>query len=280
MKWLKETSVGPIRSGDSPNLVVQDGLKAYFLCGDFEQRLQKWETPFASNVFKPLHDEPEHVPSRIQYGPWALYFAVSVSWRVMKYHSENPRFVELSAIARDRVAVALQVWREFLLGTRQHPEEFEQHVVPFGLIEKPILGMSPFFNRYIERSIDNDIADNGDETIVYSKLGRILLFGVIPRTSRVREWRRATRISVRRGTIATKGWIQLPNGIAELLNSKAHAGAVLMSSLSDRQRQLADDRLRMNMQTNPDARLFKAYVRDYELFGDAALDPAEDQTDS
>jgi hypothetical protein len=28
-------------------------------------------------------------------------------------------------------------------------------------IEKPIPGMSPFFNRYIERSIDNDIADNG-----------------------------------------------------------------------------------------------------------------------
>jgi hypothetical protein len=39
-------------------------------------------------------------------------------------------------------------------------------------------------------------------------------------------------------------------------------------------------RFRINMQTKPDARLFKAYARDYELFGDAALDPAKKQTDN
>jgi hypothetical protein len=276
MKWLKSTAVAPIRSNDQPNRVIQDTLKAYFLCGECEERFQKCETPFANRIFAPLHESVGHIPPRIEYDSWALRFAVSVSWRVMRYHSEDIRFVELPAAARSRIATALGVWQKFLLGETSPPAEFEQHLVPLGPIERPILGMSPFFNRYIERSIDEDIADNGDETIVYAKLGRILIFGVIPRGQRVREWRRATRLAVNRGAIATKGWIQVPNGIAEFLSSKAQAAARVMNSLSDHQKQLASDRFNTNVRSHPHARLFEAYVRDYELFGKAALNFGED----
>lgn len=276
MKWLKTTAVGPIRSNEQPNRVVQDALKAYFLCTDCEQRFQKWETPFASRVFAPLHGDVAQIPPRVGYESWALSFALSVSWRVLRYHSEDARFGELPAAARTRVATALEVWRKFLLGEAPHPGEFEQHLVPFGPVERPIPGMSPFFNRYIERSLDEDIADNGSETLVYVKLGRVLLFGVIPRGSRPREWKRATRLAVNRGTIATKGWIQLPNGIAELLSSKAQAAARVMSTLSDHQKATAAERFNANVRSHPDARLFEAYVRDYELFGNAALKPGDD----
>jgi hypothetical protein len=47
-----------------------------------------------------------------------------------------------------------------------------------------------------------------------------------------------------------------------------------MSNLSDRQQQLATDRFNKNLKTNPGAPLFEALVRDYELFGDAALKPS------
>jgi hypothetical protein len=281
MKWLKATAVAPIRSNEQPNRVVQDALKAYFLCTDCEQRFQKWETPFASKVFAPLHGEIEHIPARIEYNSWALSFALSVSWRVLRYHFEDPRFGELPAAARTRVGTALEVWQRFLRGEAPHPAEFEQHLVPFGPVEQPIPGMSPFFDRYIERSLDEDIADNGSETLVYVKLGRLLLFGVIPRGPRPKEWKRATRLAVNRGAIATKGWIQLPNGIAELLSSKAQAAARVMSSLSEHQKTLAAERFNANIQSRPDARLFEAYVRDYELFGNAALkigdDPPEER---
>lgn len=271
MRWLKATSVGPIRSTDSPNRVIQDVTKAYFLCGECEKRFESYETPFSAQVFIPLHGELEQIPARIEYGPWALKFAVSVSWRLLKYYSENPKFSELPEVARERLFVALRTWRAFLLDHRSDPGEFELHLLPFGPIERPLPGMSAFFNRYIERSIDDTMVDNGQETLVFAKLARVILFGVVPRGSRPREWKRATRLAVKRGAIATKGWVYLPGGIAELLSAQADRAAGVMAALSPRQKQLAEDRLNANIRHNPDAPVLRAYVRDYELFGSAAL---------
>jgi hypothetical protein len=240
--------------------------KKYFLCGECEKRFEGYETPFASQVFTPLHGEVGQVPAQIEYGPWALKFAVSVTWRLLKHYSEKPGFSQVPVVPRERLLAALRTWRCFLLEYRSEPAEFEIHLLPFGPIETPVPGMSPFFNRYVERSIDDTLVDNGQEALVYAKLGRVILFGVIPRGSRPREWKRATRLAVKRGAIGTKGSVYLPGGIAEFLSAQSDRAAALMSGMSPRQEQLAKNRLDRNIRDNPDAPVLRAYLRDYELF--------------
>jgi hypothetical protein len=271
MRWLKATSVGPIRSTELPNRVIQDVTKKYFLCGECERRFAGYETPFANYVFAPLHAEIGEIPARIEYGPWALKFAVSVTWRLLKHYSEVPGFSQVPRIPRERLLAALRTWRGFLLDHRPEPAEFEIHLLPFGPIETPVPGLSPFFNRYVERSIDDTLVDNGQEALLYAKLGRVILFGLIPRRSRPREWKRATRLAVKRGVLGTKGWVFLPGGVMEFLSAQSDRAAALMNGMSPRQKQLANERFERNIRDNPDAPVLRAYVRDYELFGPAAL---------
>src|SRR5215213_173026 len=93
IRWQRDTSVSPIRDSARPNVRVQDGTKLPFLCSECEDVLQKFETPFASEVFHPAHLPFETRPNEIPYKAYALKFAVSVSWRVLQYWSEDPRFL-------------------------------------------------------------------------------------------------------------------------------------------------------------------------------------------
>jgi hypothetical protein len=270
-RWLKRTAVGRIRGSENPNVPIQDSVKKLFLCNDCEQAFEKWETPFAKLVFSPLHLPHDKVPALISYGDWALRFAVSVSWRVLKNHSEDPQFETFPLDARQRAHRALAVWRAFLRGERDHPAEFEQHLLPMSIIDTPAPDMSPFFNRYIARSVEEDLADFGSVMLVYSKLGHVILFGIIPRESeRPRGWEN-TRLAVKRGTIDMKGTVAIPDGIIEFLSSKADSAAAMFSEMSDAQKAVVAQRFAANLKSNPDAPVFQAFVRDYELFGEAAL---------
>ena len=77
-RWLKETSAtGYLRSGQQPNLRVQDGLKLHLLCQDCKQRFNHWGTQFANEIFHPM---TQGTAERASYGPLLLFW-VSVSWR-------------------------------------------------------------------------------------------------------------------------------------------------------------------------------------------------------
>jgi hypothetical protein len=88
-KWLKETTPTAIRNLGTPNKRVQDGFKEYLLCHECEDLFNKWETKFCEQVFLPIHDKP----APIKYGPWALKFAVSVSWRVLTYRYKQTTYL-------------------------------------------------------------------------------------------------------------------------------------------------------------------------------------------
>src|SRR5438874_2059789 len=90
IRWQRNTAVVPIRESNKPNVRSQDGTKLPFLCSECEHRFEKWETLFAARLFEPAHRDLASMPASVEYGSWCLKLAVSVSWRVLKYWSEDP----------------------------------------------------------------------------------------------------------------------------------------------------------------------------------------------
>jgi hypothetical protein len=215
------------------------------------------------------------MPVTVKYGRWCLKFAVSVSWRVLKYWSEDPRYASLLLEKRLLAERALQQWRKFLLDETPNPAEFEQHILPVGMVKKPVPGMSPWFNRYAARAVDHTFAFSSEIMFVFSKLGHLSIFGMIPPEPRVPGWT-GTKLHVRSGHVALGGdaWIEIPGAIVEFMSSRADHAAAVMGSLSAPQQEKALKALR---NANVDGELFEAFLRDFQLFGDAALGQREDE---
>ena len=185
-RWKRETSgTGHIRSNTAPNRRVQDGEKRHWLCSPCESRLSKWETAFATRLFHPYSEGRR---SHFRYGPWLLLFSVSVSWRVLRFYREETARAEYSAdvlASMDRAEVA---WREVLLGRKPHPGEFQQHLLPLGLIQDGADGFPPNFNRYLMRAIEMHLCWRETTHLIYSKLGPFILIGFM-REDHPNQWR-------------------------------------------------------------------------------------------
>ena len=78
VRYLKNTSVGKLRSADNPNATIQDGEKHYLLCGECEDRFSECEKKFADNIFHPYFKQHQR---SFTYDKWLHYFITSVSWR-------------------------------------------------------------------------------------------------------------------------------------------------------------------------------------------------------
>jgi hypothetical protein len=176
--YLKRSGAGGMRSYRTPNLRIQDGQKARLLCRDCEQLLSGWEKKFSENLFIPLHN-PEPVTSPIKYQEWALKFAVSVSWRVLHHYVS----LGLSNFPQEEIDLAkkaLEVWKDFLMGRKNNPAQFQQHLLPLDVIEDHSADhVSPFLNRYLLRAMHTDVITSKARTVVYVKLCRILIFGFV-----------------------------------------------------------------------------------------------------
>ncbi len=271
IRWQRDTAVSAIREAEKPNVRTQDGTKLPFLCSECEDRFEKAETPFASRIFHPAHLPIATMPEQVAYESYGLKFAVSVSWRVLQYWSENERFA--TVLGPDKCALvrrALTRWRDFLLERAPHPSEFEQHMFPLHLTEEPIAAQSPSFNRYALRAVEHSFAHSSEIMFVYSKLGRLVLFGMLPPYPRVPGWR-GTKLHVRKGVLALRNaWIEIPGAIAEFMNDRAEYAARSMASVSPRQKAKIDAAFRQRVASEPTGEMFEALIRDYELFGDKA----------
>ncbi len=269
IRWLKETSPGGIRGTPEPNRRIQDGSKVYLLCKDCEERLSKWEGPFAKYIFGPCQ---RSTIRRVDYGEWALKFAVSVSWRLLLYGKRREglsHFDEQGELEANR---ALETWRRFLIGEKPHPGKFEQHMVLLDLIEystKPDL--SPFVNRYILRSIDGDILVSEDRAFTYVKMGKVILFGWIWET-RPRQWK-GTKLHVRKGYIMPRAY-ELPADVAYLiLVDRPNKAMALFQGLSPRQKAKIEALHREQREKVSKSEVFQALLRDADMFGrDAFFD--------
>jgi hypothetical protein len=274
--WQKRTSPTYVRRTDNPNRRVQDGQKNRLLCEGCEEMLSKWEGEFAKNVFAPLHEQDMPRPS-FNYREWALKFVVSVSWRVLTYMEQSEGLISARP---DRIPVAheaLGTWKEFLLGKRPHPDRFEQHVLIGTNFARSMYGqmqLSPYINRYIDRSVDMDLAFGKQQMYVYTKMGRLILFGFVD-VAHPQNWE-GTKIHVHKGQIGGLKYV-LPPNIGTYINDRANITAARFGFVSGRQRAKIHEAVEADPEAFANSELFDALSRDYEMFGDAAFqDPRVD----
>lgn len=267
--WLKDSSISALRSTQAPNKRVQDGSKINFLCTDCELRFSQWEKMFSEKIFMPLHkSEGRNLP--ITYEDWALKFAVSVSWRVLTFLACKNDLSVFSDSQRSAVDRALQVWNQFLQDNSDNPDRFEQHLYPLGLISShTTTGLSPFINRYILRAVDMDLIRTSSNVLVYTKMCRLMLIGVVQLQS-TKYWKGA-KLRLRRGQFGSKEY-QLPANFLAYLNSRANYVASSLAKLSPNQLQKVGQVFEKNPDEVADSEVFRAINQDFSLFGDIAFD--------
>jgi hypothetical protein len=262
-KWLRDSSVGALRTVEAPNLRLQDGPRARLLCPDCEQRLSRWEKPFAEKVFLPAQTAPV-VRETLAYGMEALPFAVSVAWRTLLYYqSIDSTILRLPGVSRCE-----SIWREVLLEKRQHPGAFEQHVLHVDVVQQTGAAVSPFLNRYLLRAIHMDFVTSQHETFTYTKLGRLLFIGFLHGT-KPRRWK-GTKLHARGGHIG-EGQVEVPGEFADFLNAKADSVAAALRGLSERQRAKIKDVFSSRSAEIVNSDILRAMQADLALTGDLAF---------
>lgn len=266
IRWLKESGHTRIRSSQIPNKRVEDGPKINLLCYDCEQLLCSWEDSFSKSVFFPLHEKRLRV---LPYGPWALKFAVSVSWRVFQYFEAAGKFDNLTEGQQQEALLACRRWEEFMKGSKPHPGTYEQHMIALDALEHVSGGdWSPFLNRYILRTVDLDVVAWDDCAMVYAKMGRILLFGFLTGQER-RHWVE-TRLHVRGGQIGAKRY-KVPLFVLKYINEMAEKSAKALASLSPRQNEKVERTFIENAVAVRESDLARAMRQDIRLFGRQAF---------
>lgn len=270
-RWLRETSGGGhIRLGSSPNHRVQDGPKRYWLCASCEGIFNRSETTFAGQLFHPYGSAPG---GRFIYRKWLLHFCASVSWRVLRFYTDEQHVKDYEPEALARIANAEATWRAFLLGQRPHPGQFQQHLLPLDAISNATGGLppnlSPNINRYLMCDIDMDLCRGNRSIFVYSKLGRFIILGFVSEEHPTRNWR-GTKIHATEGVIEPRKYV-LPKPFWEYLNSKARQMSSILDGVSSRQQQKIDEAFRLNVDKIIGSDLFAAMKADFEIFGEAAF---------
>ncbi len=271
IEWLKDSSPSHIRSGENPNRRVQDGLKTELLCSDCEQLFSDWEHKFAETIFIPFHSNRTQEFKPIRYEKWALKFAVSVSWRTLQWF--RPQLVESFPLERLKVIdSALAIWREFLLDTRKHPENFEQHLLPFDLIETiDAPNMSPNINRYFLTTIDVDLPNTEMTLFVYSKMCKLVLLGILQVPTRDRKIWRGTKLHVNNGYFPSTKRLVMPDNVMEYISNRANQAFALLAGVSPRQKAKIAESIENNFDTIAESEVFRALNQDVLLFGKAAF---------
>lgn len=265
-RWLKETSVtGHMRFGKNPKKRVQDGIKLRWLCMDCEQRLNSYETPFATYIFHPYNADPR---LRVRYGDWLLKFCVSVSWRVLRYFQSQPGFQNWNEKHRAETTKALEQWRAFLFDEVPHPGSYVQHLLPLGPIQShTVLDLPNNMNRYLMRAVEMDIANSNISAFTYAKLGRFAIFGIVAPTTN--KWV-GTKVSLNNGVIQPSGFI-LPTELLNYLTDRARRHGVLTSSIPDHQLDKIEADAMRNIDRLRNSDEFDAMLHDARLFGMDAI---------
>jgi hypothetical protein len=267
IEWLRETSAtGHIRFGEAPNLRVQDGLKQRLLCAACEGLLGGWERETAERLFKPYHRDSGSV---LPYGPWLAKFCASLCWRVLFIY-RGLGFDHLSERQLQLVAQALDFWRDLIFDRREHPGEFELHVLPLpGLNLAEGFDLPPNMNRYFAREVEADVGSTEKSVFVQVKICRLMVLGFVQMPN-AREWK-GTRVKMRRGSIGGARTYCLPKNFGDYLIERAKHVASLQASISERQKQKIVAAMRNDPDRAAASDTFEAISQDVNMFGPAAF---------
>ena len=215
--------------GEEPNRRVQDGWKKRWLCSFCENLIGAAEKQFAQQIFLPtVKDRLE----RVEYGPWLLKFCVSVSWRVLRWYRENDPLDDYSRDDQELLAQADLAWRSYLLGHSADPGGFCQHLYIVRGISAARYQVAPNINRYVLRSIAAGVVRSEHQHIVYVKLPRVFIMGVL-RDERPYDWS-GTEVYAAGGIIHHHQ--RVPDAFFDYVNEKANRAGGLLESISDRQK--------------------------------------------
>lgn len=261
-RWLRERSGkgGHLRHTEKPNVRVQDGLKQPWLCGVCEGHFGQYEAAFATKVFHPWHSGDYRIP----YRDWMLKFAVSVSWRVLKYaRGRNPAasYSEEQERLMDEAEVR---WRAFLNGEVPHPDKFEQHLLIFDFVKETSFDDLPKnFNRFMTGAVTLDIVGSDKSLMTFAKMGRFMIFGIVQKGQN--RWE-GTKLHVRDGLLKP-GKFVIPAGLNDLFRQKANIVSTAMAELSDTQRAKIDKRIEENLDAFSLSDQFASIMADADMFG-------------
>lgn len=234
-RWVRETSAtGYIRFGEKMNQRAQDGVKKPWLCSSCEGILGESERQFASLLFHPY---AEGCLTQRGYGPWLLKFCVSLSWRVLHWFLEENVLDDYSDTEHEVLIKAEKVWKEYLLGLRPHPASFRQHLFLASSVEATGGDVASNINRHLMRSSTIDLIKNKSKHLVYTKLPRFFIFGVL-RDERPSDWQ-GTKVNANHGVIPYEQ--KVPDVFFGYMNGRAHDESKLHASMSDRQKKKITD---------------------------------------
>lgn len=271
----KTSGTGYIRFGEAPNRRVQDGIKIRLLCRMCEERLNRFETDFANNLFHPWNDNPR---ATIRYYDWFMKFCVSISWRVLVYFMSQVEngIVHLSIEQKIEARRALSHWSDVLLDTQPHPGRFEQHVILVDTISShSVKNIAKNINRYFLRAVEMDLPANRDFASTMAKLGRFVIFGYIKPPAK--KWT-GTKVHVKTGTIGPRHY-NLTDDVLEYFNYRASRHDRLSKQLSEQQQEKIERSVLSNLNRWVGSETHAAMLRDFEMFGIEAISRSSNARD-
>lgn len=266
-RWLIQSGGTPyLRSGRTPNRRDQDGDKYHLYCKACESLLSNWETKAKAEVFEPA-TRGEDISGK--YGPWLARFSSSLALRVL--HSQEFRKIDekYSHDIVDQVDAAKDTLKRFLLGSIRNPGRFKQYIYYPGYFDSfDAENLPRNWNTWVKRSVEYDLiyTESGEFVATYAKLGPLIFFGKI-----LDDINALTGKHIRCGEgFLDRDFANYSSSIWNLIRSRAHAGAEIMSSVSERQRHKTDGEIDKNFDRFAESDLAKELIKDYKQFGPKA----------
>ena len=155
---------------------------------------------------------------------------------------------------------AERVWREYLIGHRPHPGHFRQHIYMVGGISAAPAEVAPNINSHIMRHVAADVVKNQDTHLVYTKLSKMFIFGVL-RNDHTCDWK-GTKVAANGGVIPSSQAV--PWEFYRYLNDKALNALKLQDSISQHQQ----EKIFANLKSDPQKFLKSDTLRAIELDAD------------
>ncbi|WP_157832453.1 hypothetical protein [Candidatus Nitrosotenuis chungbukensis] len=180
-KWIKETGTGYLVSAEDGAKRVQDITKLHLLCGNCEEKFSKLEKYFADNIFFPFHNDKIRT---FDYDENFEKFIISLSWRALKIIGEDFKEENPNSHLNSFVDKAEVHWREYLNGTEESIDKYENHLVFLDYVDdNKNSTIDPKFHWYTLHSVDFTIVTDDKRVFVYVKLPWMIFVTSIHPTS-------------------------------------------------------------------------------------------------
>lgn len=133
-------------------------------------------------------------------------------------------------------------------------------------------------NRYIMHALDMAILYSDRSVTIYTKMGNILLFGLVQKYA-ANRWK-GTKLYVNSGSIMIPSTYVIPTEVLEFINERANKAASLLASLSDKQRKTIRNAIIQDIDRIADSDVFLAMQHDLVCSGKEAFRVTESRKQS